>query len=74
MNGNHFVVQNIFKTRYVWVYCLQRKDKVFEKFCEQQVMVERSTDQKLKVIHTDNRGEFISTEFEAHLRIEGVKQ
>ena len=51
----------------MWVYCLQCKDQVLEKFCEQQVMVERSTGQKLKVRYTDNGGEF---EFEAHLQAE----
>ena len=61
------------KTRYVWVYCLQHKDQVFEKFHEWQVMVERSTGQKLKALRTDNRGEFTSTEFEAHLKAEGIK-
>ena len=58
------------KTRYVWVYCLQRKDQVFEKFCEWKAMVERSTSQKLKAIRTDNGGEFTSSEFEAHLQAE----
>ena len=61
------------KTRYVWVYCLQRKDQVFKKFCEWKAMVERSTGQKLKAIRTDNGGEFTSSEFEAHLQSEGVK-
>ena len=61
------------KTRYVWVYYLQRKDQVFEKFYEWKAMVERSTGQKLKAIHTDNGGEFTSSEFEAHLQAEGVK-
>ena len=36
-------------------------------------MVKRSTSQTLKAICTDNRGELTSTEFEAHLRAEGVK-
>ena len=40
---------------------------------EWQVMAERFTGQKLKAIRTDNGGEFTSTEFEAHLRAEGVK-
>ena len=43
------------KTRYVWVYCLQRKDQVFEKFCEWQAMVGRSTGQKLKALCRQRR-------------------
>ena len=61
------------KTRYVWVYCLQHKNQVFEKFCEWKVMVERSTSQTLKAIRTDNGGEFTSTKFETYLKAEGVK-
>ena len=60
------------KSRYVWVYCLQHKNQVFEKFCEWKAMVEKATGKRLKAIHTDNGGEFISSEFEAHLCAEGV--
>ena len=61
------------KSRYVWVYCLQRKSQVFEKFCDWKAMVEKATGKKLKAIRTDNGGEFTSSEFEVHLRAEGVR-
>lgn len=61
------------KTRYVWVYFLKSKNQVFEKFLEWKAMVEKSTGRKLKAIRTDNRGEFTSKEFEAHLMTEGVR-
>ena len=61
------------KTRYVWVYFLKSKDQVFEKSLEWKAMVEKSTGRKLKAIRTDNRGEFTSKEFEAHLMTEGVR-
>ena len=35
-------------------------------------MVEKATGKRLKAIRTDNGGEFTSSEFEAHLRTEGV--
>lgn len=60
------------KTRYVWVYFLKSKDQVFEKSLEWKAMVEKSTGRKLKAIRTDNRGEFTSKEFEAHLTTERV--
>ena len=58
------------KSRYV--YCLQHKNQVFEKFCEWKAMVENATSKRLKAICTDNGGEFTSSEFEAHLCAEGV--
>jgi len=61
------------KTRYVWVYYLQHKDHGVEKFCEWQAMVERFTGPKLKALCTENGGEFTSTEFEGHLKVEGIK-
>ena len=60
-------------TRYVWVYFLNRKDQVFEKFLEWKTMVDKSTGKKLKAIRTDNGGEFTSGEFQAHLKAEGVR-
>ena len=60
------------KTRFVWVYFLHTKDQVFEKFCEWKSMVEKSSGKKIKVIRTDNGGEFTSKEFEAFLTKEGV--
>ena len=61
------------KSRYVWVYFLQHKSQVFEKFCEWKAMVEKATGKKLKAIRTDNGGEFTSNEFEVYLRAEGVR-
>ena len=60
------------RTRYVWIYCLQCKDQVFEKFCDWKAMVKKATGKRLKIIRTDNGEEFTSGEFKAHLRAEGV--
>ena len=32
--AEYFLTVTDDKTWYVWVYCLQRKDQVFERFCE----------------------------------------
>ena len=48
---------------------MQHESQVFEKFCEWKTMVEKVTGKKLKGIHIDNGGEFISSEFEAHLHV-----
>ena len=61
------------KTRYTWVYILKRKSEVFDKFRKWKAQVECSTGKTLKVLRTDNGGEFTSTEFEEYLKNEGVK-
>ena len=61
------------KTRYVWMYVLKRKDQVFDCFVQWKAEVEKSTGAKLKVLRTDNGGEFTSTEFEQSLKSEGVR-
>ena len=61
------------KTRHVWVYILKRKDEIFERFLEWKAQVEKNTRRKLKALRTDNGGEYISTDFKAYLRTEGVR-
>ena len=60
-------------TRYVWVYILKRKSKVFSKFCEWKAMVEKAYGKRLKTLQMDNGGEFTSSEFEEFLSKDGVQ-
>ena len=60
--------------RYVWIYVLQRKDEVFTRFLEWKAMIENSTGRKLKILRTDNGGEYTSSEFTQYLRKEGIRQ
>ena len=60
------------KTHYIWVYVLKRKDEVYTRFLEWKSMVERSTDRKMKMLHTDNGGEYTSRGFKSYLRTEGM--
>ena len=60
-------------THYTWVYVLKRKDEVFKKFLEWKALVEKSTGKKLRVLRTDNGGEYTSAEFENYLKKEGVR-
>ena len=57
------------KSRHVWVYVLKRKEQVFKKFLEWKALVEKSTDEKLKALRTDNGGEYTSTEFESSIKL-----
>ena len=61
------------KTRFVWVYVLKRKDQVFERSLEWKPLAEKSTGRKLKILRTDNGGEYISSEFKQYLKSEGVR-
>ena len=60
------------KTQYIWVYVLKHKNEVFKKFHEWKAMVEKSTGQRLKILTTDNGGEYTSTEFSNYLKGEGI--
>lgn len=61
------------KTHYTWVYPLKTKDQVFERFKEWQAEVENFTGRKVKILRTDNGGEFTSNSFQAHLKSCGVR-
>lgn len=61
------------KTHYVWTYALRNKHEVFKVFQEWKVSVETASGHKVKVLRTDNGGEFCSTEFENFLKKEGIK-
>ena len=61
------------KSRYVWAYMLKSKNEVFTKFRIWKAMVERSTGRKLKVLRSDNGGEYTSGEFDQYLKSEGIR-
>jgi hypothetical protein len=45
-------------SRKTWIYFLRKKSKVFKKFKEFKALVENQTDKKIKVLRTNNGGEF----------------
>ena len=61
------------KTHYTWVYVLKAKSEVFCKFLEWKSLVERMSDRQLKILRTDNGGEYTSNEFENYLKAEGIR-
>ena len=60
------------RTRYVWVYFLRNKDDVFSKFLEWKALVGKSSGRRLKVLRSDDVGEYTSRRFVEFLRSEGV--
>ena len=61
------------KTHFTWVYVLKHKHEVFQWFLEWKAMLERCSGHKLKVLRTDNGGEYTSTEFKEYLKEEGIR-
>jgi hypothetical protein len=55
-------------SRKVWPHFLKNKDDTFAAFKDWKVMIERQTDRKVKVLHTDNGGEFCSAVFNDYCR------
>ena len=64
MGGHEYVVTFIDDaTRKVWVYFIKRKDEVFGAFQNFVALVENQTSKKLKCLHSDNGGEYVSKIF-----------
>lgn len=51
-------------SRNTWIYFLKKKSEVFDRFKEFKALVENQIEKKIKVLRTDNGGEFYSKEFE----------
>ena len=54
------------------LYFLKKKSKVFSKFKEYKVLVENQSGKKIKVLKTDNGGEFCEKEFEKFCKECGI--
>ena len=69
LRGNsYFVMLIVDRSCYAAVYFMERKDQVFDKFLEYEAMVENLTDEKIKVLRTDNGGEYFSKTFSDNLK------
>jgi hypothetical protein len=51
-------------SRNTWIYFLRKKSEVFDKFKEFKALVENQTEKKIKILRTDNGGEFYGNESE----------
>ena len=59
-------------SRRVWPYFMKNKDDTFAAFKEWKAMIERQTERKVKLLRTDNGGEFCSNAFNDYCRKEGI--
>jgi hypothetical protein len=48
-----------------WIYFMRAKDKVFSRFQEFKALVENATGWKIKVLRSNNGGEYIGKAFKA---------
>ena len=61
-------------TRYTWVYFLRRKSDVFEYFKEFRTMVEKQTRKSIKILRSDQGGEYKSGDFIKYCKDHGIVQ
>jgi transposase InsO family protein len=57
-----------------WIYFLKTKDEVFSRFHEFKALVENHIGKKIKVLRSDNGGEYTSNEFKDLCKEEGMKR
>ena len=60
-------------THYTWVYVLKKKSDVFKCFIVWKALVENCSGKKLKILHIDSGGEYVSSEFDDYLKSEGIR-
>jgi hypothetical protein len=65
LSGNIYYVSFIDdSSRKSWIYFMKTKDEVFGKFQEFKALVENQTGKKIKVLRSNNGGEYTSKEFD----------
>jgi len=61
-------------SRKTWIYFMKTKDEVFKRFQEFKDLVENHSGKKVKVLRSDNGGEYTSKEFVDFCGREGIKR
>ena len=61
-------------SRKTWIYFLKAKSEVFGRFREFKTLIENQTGRKIRVLRTDNRGEYTSNEFLEYCSSKGIKK
>ncbi|KAH9688421.1 hypothetical protein KPL70_015118 [Citrus sinensis] len=75
IGGSHYFVTFVDDfSRRVWVYTMRAKDEVLEIFVKWKKLVETQTGRKIKVLRSDNGGEYTSDLFLQVCQNEGIKR
>jgi transposase InsO family protein len=61
-------------SRKTWVYFLKSKDEVFSKFKEFKALIENLSERKIKILRSDNGGEYTSKKFVNLCKDVGIKR
>jgi transposase InsO family protein len=61
------------KTRMTFTYPMKSKDETYQKFKFFKTLVENQTEKKIKILRSDNGGEYTSHEFDSYLKEHGIK-
>jgi transposase InsO family protein len=61
-------------SRKTWVYFLKSKDEVFSKFKEFKALIENLSKRKIKILRSDNGGEYTAKEFVNFCKDVGIKR
>ena len=65
LGGSIYYVSFIYDfSRKTWTYFLRNKSNVFERFKEFKALMENQTDKRIKVLRTENGGEFCRKKFD----------
>ena len=59
-------------SRKTWIYFLRKKSEVFDRFKEFKALVENQTEKQIKVLRTDNGGEFCGNDLEEFCKKCGI--
>jgi len=62
------------RSRYTWVYFIRRKGDVFEYFNEFKTMVEKQIGKCIKILRSDQGGEYTSGAFKRYCKDNGIQQ
>lgn len=73
-SGEYFVIFIDDHSRKTWIYFLKTKGEVFDWFTEFKALVENVTGKKIKVLRSDNGGEYIDKDFIDFCAKEGIKR
>ena len=62
------------KSRYTFVYLIRAKSEVFAKFRDFEVLIRNKYIKTIKILRSDNGGEYLSTEFDQFLKSKGIEK